>query len=132
MRDTDFLYMNKTSLGHVLDWCVNEYGHSKKVTHGLLKYRMNTRTHAKGWFYPEDVVIEVNPKNHTSLVDFVHTIIHEYTHYLQDQDLYDKYSRTMDDSKNPFEIEADLVAMRDKQRCLRKIKKIIDYERLTG
>ncbi len=126
MRDTDFLYMNKTSLGHVLDWCVNEYGHSKKVTHGLLKYRMNTRTHAKGWFYPEDVVIEVNPKNHTSLVDFVHTIIHEYTHYLQDQDLYDKYAEEFDDDHNPCEIEAELVAERDKRRCLRKIKKKIE------
>lgn len=129
MRNTDFLHMNKTTLGHVLDWCVNEYGHSKHVTHALLKYRMNARTHAKGWFHPDDVLIEVNPKNHTSLVDFVHTAIHEYRHYLQDQDLYDKYASEMDDSKNPFEIEADLVAMVDKKRCLRKVLKLIDYER---
>jgi hypothetical protein len=129
MKEKDFLYMNKTTLGHILDWCVNEYGHSKHVKHGLLKYRMNPRTFAKGWFYPAEVLIEVNPKAHTSLVDFVHTAIHEYTHYLQDQVQYEKYARTLDDSKNPMEIEADLVAMNDKKRCLRHIKKLIDYER---
>ncbi len=126
MRDTDFLYMNKTTLGHILDWCVREYGHSTFIKHGLLKYKMNPRTYAKGWFYPEDILIEVNPKIHTSLVDFIHTSIHEYTHYLQDQKMYEKYARTNDDSTNPMEIEADMVANRDKRRCLRYIKKILE------
>ena len=129
MKETDFLFMNKNTLGHIMDWCVNEYGHSKYVTHGLLKYRIAPRATALGWFYPEEVLIEVNPKIHKSLVDFVHTAIHEYQHYLQDQELYDEYAEIMDDSKNPLEIEADLVAIKDKRRCLRHIKKIIEYER---
>lgn len=129
MAEIDFLYMDKKTLSHILDWCVNEYGHSKHVTHGLLKYKINKKTPNRGWFQPDDVMIQVNPLKHSSLLDFVHTTIHEYTHYLQDQELYDKYSDEYDDDHNPMEIEADIVANRDKHRCLRKIKKLIDYER---
>lgn len=128
MAETDFLYMNNKTLGYILDWCVNEYGHSKHVTYGLLKYKINHRCVPKGWFQSAEVLIVVNPKNHTSLLDFVHTAIHEYTHYMQDQDLYDKYSEEFDDDHNPMEIEADMVAMRDKKRCLRKIKKLIEED----
>lgn len=120
--------MNKSTIGLVLDWCVNEYGHSKNVTHGLLKYRVNNRVSARGLFYPEVVLIEINCKNHQSLIDFIHTIIHEYQHYLQDQSIYDKHSIDFDDDNNPYEIEADRIAKRDKRKCMRKILQILRYD----
>ena len=55
-------------------------------------------------FYRNEIIIYL-PNNNT-IYDIVATVIHEYTHYTQDSELFQKYRDMYDYDEDPTEIEA--------------------------
>ena len=113
-------------VNRILDWCLQTYGRSKhnrefpEVKYRSGKY-MNEDPMTMAWYDDEDGTIYINKDEHKSLKVLVNTMIHEYTHSLQNSHHYHVLSMYLPYRKNPLEIEADRVANRDTKRCLREI-----------
>lgn len=113
-------------INRILDWCVRTYGKSKHnrmfpyVTYRSAKY-MNEGPATMAYYDDETGVIFINKDDHRSLRELVNTVIHEYTHYLQNSHHYHVLSLYLPYRKHPLEIEADRVASRDTKKCLREI-----------
>ena len=57
--------------------------------------------------------------------DVVSTVIHEYTHYLQSRNLYQKYEKLYYYSTNPYEREAKRNEKKYTTLCIKEIKKYL-------
>lgn len=114
-------YVNK-----ILDWCLQNYGKSKhnKYFPGI-KYRsakyMNEDAMVMAYYDEEEGAIYIKKEDHKNLKDLVGTMIHEYTHYLQNSHHYHVLSLYLPYKNHPLEIEAEKVAKRDTKKCLREI-----------
>ena len=64
--------------------------------------------------------IDTITNGETPLYDIVSTVIHEYTHYLQSRNLYQKYEKVYYYSTNPYEREA---RRNEKIRCQARRRK---------
>jgi Zn-dependent peptidase ImmA (M78 family) len=73
------------------------------------------------YYDDQEGVIFINKDDHKSLNVLVNTMIHEYTHYLQNPHHYHVLSLYLPYTKHPLEIEADKVARRDTKKCLKEI-----------
>jgi hypothetical protein len=133
MNKTDINYKNAKK---VLEWCKKEYG--KSIYHRdfpklnfqnypptELKYKkgeliMIHNNGDRGEYFDRGNQMFIYGKNHTSFLDFVRTVIHEYTHYLQDDKMYQRYTRKHKKSYNshPYELRAEQIAKRDGRKCL--------------
>jgi hypothetical protein len=92
----------------MFDWCKKKFGESKYNSPFSIKIsRKNNDVH--GRYYDDLNFIQINIKQHKSFIDLCDTIIHEYTHYLQNMSMYDhyfsKHSRNYDN--HPYEISAN-------------------------
>lgn len=114
-------YVNK-----IVDWCVKTYGKSKYNRYfPEIKYRkgeyMTEDPRVMAFYDSEDDVIFINKNDHNTVYQLASTIIHEYTHYKQNQTHYDVLSRYLPYHKNPMEIEANKIARRDARKCVKEI-----------
>lgn len=114
-------YVNK-----IVDWCVKTYGKSKYNRYfPEIQFRkgsyMNEDPSVMAFYDSEDHVIFINKEDHFTVQELASTIIHEYTHYKQNQTHYDVLSRYLPYHKNPMEIEANRIARRDAKKCVREI-----------
>jgi hypothetical protein len=90
-------------------WCVFNFGKSK-YNEELPKLTVNrTITDKFGFYDPSNNVITICLKPHTSIANLCNTVIHEYTHYLQNMRMYDiyvfKYKRSYEN--HPYEVSAN-------------------------
>ena len=100
-------------------WCCEKYGHSKyhKDFPTISIDRRGKRNY--GWFCTERNHIHIYENMHERTIDLVDTIIHEWTHYMQPTTWLARYEKTHNYSENPYELEAQEVAMRDSSECFK-------------
>jgi len=127
--------------GHVdkiYEWCKNKYGRTK------YNGRYPEEVSGKGdyydgeeWGYYDEIdqCIYINRDKNETLADLVDTMIHEYTHYLQNMYHYKVISKYLEHHEHPMEISAENAAQKDSQECLKYLentyKKQSDKEDLT-
>ena len=97
----------------MFDWCKAKFGESKFNDDFSVKVSRTDKS--KYGCYLDDLdTIQVNLTMHKSLIELCDTVIHEFTHYLQDMGMYDvyfdKYNRNY--NNHPYEISADNKAKR--------------------
>jgi len=114
-------YVNK-----IFDWCVKNYGKSKyRKNFPEIMFRkssyMNEDPMVMAFYDEEDAVIFINKDDHKSLYQLAGSIIHEYTHYKQNNHHYQILSKYISYKNHPMEIEANNIAKRDTRRCIKEI-----------
>ena len=65
----------------------------------------------------EDNIISVYKSQHKSVIEIIHTIIHEWCHYKQSTKKYYQYDAELGYLNNPLEHEADKIANQFKYKC---------------
>lgn len=113
-----------------LQWCINKYGESKYNNLKTLKIRINSNLRLKekdgtsisiiGSYDPDKNEISLNLKEIRSLKYLVRSVIHEYTHFLQDITvMYHKYTDEYHVSyeNHPYEKTANSREDRDWKEC---------------
>ena len=109
----------------MMDFCINKWGMSR-FHDSLPKLRVYSKPpkdepETFGYFNEDSNIIIVYIKPHKSMLDICDTIIHEYTHYLQDiigmygVYLY-KYKRNYEN--HPYEVTAFNRGRRYRKQCL--------------
>lgn len=111
-----------------LEFCKAKFGPSK-YHNSFPKLRIMSNTYCSedpswgGYFKPDINQIVVYKLMHSSFVDFMNTIIHEYIHYLQD--LRDDEVTPSDPKYNddPLEVEAQYYADQYQYECKQFVTK---------
>lgn len=111
-----------------LEWCIQKYGGSIHNDLDTLEIKLRSGLENQGEYESDDNIIYLNPKRHRSLLQWVNTVIHEYTHFRQNIDgMYTKYyelGRTYEN--HPHEVAANRIAKRDMKEArlwvLRQLK----------
>ena len=104
----------------VINWCMDKFGLSKHYNdYPYVEIDMVETDN------PLDEII-IYPNAIDNINDFISTVIHEYTHYMQSPSWYTRYlnNLTIDEviknlpsPSHPYEIEADKVAKRNWKQC---------------
>ena len=111
-----------------LRWCSTNLGTIKHPYELKIHYYRHNKYGGRFLFNGKKIVIYVYDQ--LNLIYLIDTVIHEYTHHLQ----FDKKSCERDYNKNhhevgywnnPFEIEARMVAERNRESCLKWVLKQI-------
>ena len=105
------MQISSIKINHIVwmfDWCRDKFGESKFNNDFSVKISRTDKS--KFGCYLDDLdTIQVNLTMHKSLIELCDTVIHEFTHYLQDMGMYDvyfdKYNRNY--NNHPYEISAD-------------------------
>ena len=112
-------YVNK-----IFEWCIMTYGRSKhNRTLPEIRYRRGYYPYndpSTIAFYDGDMIF-IKKEDHKNLYKLANSIIHEYTHYIQNPHHYDVLSKYISYKYHPMEKEANAVANRDTRKCLREI-----------
>lgn len=117
--------VNRKNALRIIQWCFQQYGSSKFNKDVLTlkvqqKYKVDPNWY--GAYEAETNTIFVFKKPIKSFIEFVATIIHEYQHYLQDDDMYEKYLEYRKSYHfHPYEIKAEKIAQRDKRKCIKEL-----------
>lgn len=109
---------------NVLKWCKINYGNSKynPSQFKLRFYHTYPKIDMCGEYYWNTNTIYIFKPQHDDTEDIVDTIIHEYTHYKQNFNKYDKLSKNITNPfHHPYEYEAVTIANRDKSRCMQEL-----------
>ena len=72
---------------------------------------------AVGYYDFDDNIISVYKSKHKSVIDIIHTIIHEWCHYKQSTKKYYEYDKIFNYHDNPYEIQANELADSMKWKC---------------
>ena len=114
----------KLHRGHatkILEWCKKKYGRSKyNGRYPDIAFKKSDYYTGEDWGYydEEEQLIFVSKDKHENLEDLVHTIIHEYTHYLQSMHHYQILALYLEHHEHPLEIQAEETANRDTPECM--------------
>ena len=103
----------------ILEWCYENLGNSQTRSYSKLKISISKNIKCEG-LYVEDgpnSIIYINPKRHRSFDEFIDTIIHEYIHFLQGLQYYDRIFEITGYDDHPMEHSSNLVAEILKKRC---------------
>ena len=124
----------------VINWCIDKFGLSKYHEYDpWLEIDMVRTDNPLGEYVHDNNEIIIYPKAIDNMDEFIGTIIHEYTHYMQSPSWYTRYANrktelTVEEFAtyfvegessldHPYEIEADEVAKRNWKQCKREILK---------
>ena len=136
-----YTYKKLEEIGEkVIDWCKNEFGSSKHYNDYPRMFVDWESEGAGGEFTPYNNTIFVEPKAMDTIDEFIETIIHEYTHYMQSKTWFTRYSNPPyrknelaleefadyllgGDPTHPYEIEADKVAKKNMKKCKNEVLK---------
>lgn len=116
--------------GHVdkiYEWCKKKYGRSKhNGRYPEVVFRKGDYYDGEEWGYYDEVdkCIYINRDKHESIKDLVDTLIHEYTHYLQNMHHYQVLALYLDHENHPLEIEAEMISDRDSEECLKYLENL--------
>lgn len=124
----------KPHRGHVdkvYGWCKKKYGRSKyNGRYPDVVFRKGDYYDGEEWGYYDEIdkTIYINRDKHETVEDLAHTIIHEYTHYLQSMHHYQILALYHEHDNHPLEIQAEEVANRDLPECLEYIKSLYSIQ----
>ena len=106
----------------VIDWCVDEFGLSKYYEHyPYIEIDMN-EVDLMGEFVGDNNEIIVYPNAMDNMNDFISTVIHEYSHYLQRLSWYTRYiNMGYEGVDNPYEMIAETIAINNRKLCKKEI-----------
>ncbi len=117
----------------VINWCVDKFGLSKHYNdYPYVEIDMVETNNPLGEFISDNNEIIIYPKAINNMDEFIGTIIHEYTHYMQSPSWYTRYlnNLTIDEviknlpsPSHPYEIEADEVAKKNMKKCKNEVLK---------
>jgi hypothetical protein len=117
----------------VINWCVDKFGLSKHYNdYPYVEIDMVETNNPLGEFISDNNEIIIYPKAINNMDEFIGTIIHEYTHYMQSPSWYTRYlnNLTIDEviknlpsPSHPYEIEADEVAKKNMNKCKNEVLK---------
>ena len=121
----------------VIDWCIDEFGLSKHYEHYPYMEIDMDEDGMCGEFIGYNNEIIICPTAMDTIDEFIDTVIHEYTHYMQSPTWYTRYANrkielTVEefadyllhgDPTHPYEIEADEVAKKNMKKCKNNILK---------
>jgi hypothetical protein len=118
--------INRKVIKTALEYCVKTFGLSQfngSIPSIIIKRgRLEGDEKCRGFYDVSINTIVIFHIAHTSFIDVVNTVIHEYTHYLQDLGLYSILYRSFGYWDHPQEIEADKTAKEYQWRCKNYIK----------
>lgn len=107
---------NRNHALRVMTWCKRTLG-----LNGRRAYLPVLEWHSKGEdcgdYDFEDNIISIYKNQHNSVLEIIHTIIHEWCHYKQSTKKYYQYDSELGYLKNPLEHEADKIANELKYKC---------------
>jgi len=103
----------------IVSRCSNNLGKSKCRNNSKLTISISRKVNCKGLYEEngEDSKIYINPDRHRSFNEFIDTVIHEYTHFLQGLRFYDHIMEITGYDKHPMEHSSNLVADILKKKC---------------
>ena len=106
----------------VIDWCVDEFGLSKYYEHyPYIEIDMN-EVDLMGEFVGDNNEIIVYPNAMDNMDDFISTVIHEYSHYLQRLSWYTRYiNMGYEGVDNPYEMIAETIAINNRKLCKKEV-----------
>ena len=104
--------INKKTAKLIIKWCQERYGNSQYSDFSKLHVTLDSTLPWHGQYFPLKNEIKLNPKKHRSTVSWCSTVIHEYTHFLQDMEKYLKYRTSYEN--HPYEKTANNRCERDK------------------
>ena len=108
-----------------MNWCKRNIGINRR-RHYLpaLEYHKERGPYGDCGDYDfDDNIITVYKGTHRSVINLIHTIIHEWCHYKQSKSKYYQYDLKYGYENNPFEIQANEIAELYKFQCKRDIFK---------
>ena len=102
----------------VIDWCITEFGLSKYYEHyPYIEIDMD-EVDLMGEFVGDNNEIIVYPNAMDNMDDFISTVIHEYSHYLQRLSWYTRYiNMGYEGVDNPYEMIAETIAVNNWKLC---------------
>ena len=102
----------------VMNWCKRNVGlNYRRHTLPALEWHSVSSDKDMGDYDFEDNIISVYKNNHTSVIEIIHTIIHEWAHYKQSTKKYYEYDTIYNYQDNPLEIQANELADKMKWQC---------------
>ena len=108
----------------IIDWCIDEFGLSKYYEHYPYMEIDMDGVNLMGEFIGDNNEIIVYPNAMDNIDDFVSTVIHEYTHYLQRPSWYTRYiNMGYEGVDNPYEMIAEIIAINNWKKCKNNILK---------
>ena len=96
----------------VMNWCKKNIGinYRRKYLPDLEWHTGRDESWDCGDYDFDDNLITVYKGSHRSVVNLIHTIIHEWCHYLQSKKKYYEYDKQLGYENNPLEHEANRIA----------------------
>lgn len=138
MTEFSKLLPHRGHVDKIYEWCKKKYGRSKyNGRYPEVVFRKGDYYDGEEWGYYDEIdrCIYINRDKHETVADLVDTLIHEYTHYLQNMHHYQIISKYLDPHEHPMEISAENAAEKDGPECLAYLenlyKKHIDKEDLS-
>jgi hypothetical protein len=116
----DIRKVTRKEVALAIEYCINILGASKYCPIvPTLVYITSNKIKAidRGCYDSENNRILVYRKKHRSIVDLADTVIHEYTHYLQDMEKYTELAKSFNYREHPYELEAIENANKYKWQC---------------
>ena len=115
--------INRKHIVWMFGWCKAKFGESKFNPNFHVKVSRKEKDKL-GCYIDDQGIIQVNLNAHKSLLDLCDTVIHEYTHYLQDMSMYTTYFLKYNKNYNnhPYEISANNKAKKWKKELRRNFK----------
>jgi hypothetical protein len=105
----------------ILQWCYDTLGESDCRSYSKLKVSISKTSKYRGLYEEsesgDEGVIYINPEKHRSFNEFIDTMIHEYTHFLQGLKYYDQILEITGYDKHPMEQSSNLLAEILKKKC---------------
>jgi len=102
----------------VIDWCIDEFGLSKHYEHYPYIEIDIDEVDLMGEFVSDNNEIIVYPNAMDNMDDFISTVIHEYSHYLQRPSWYTRYiNMGYEGVNNPYEMIAETIAINNWKLC---------------
>ena len=106
----------------VIDWCIDEFGLSKHYEHYPYIEIDIDEVDLMGEFVSDNNEIIVYPNAMDNMDDFISTVIHEYSHYLQRLSWYTRYiNMGYEGVDNPYEMIAETIAINNRKLCKKEV-----------
>ena len=113
---------NRNHALRVMNWCKRNAGLNLKRKYlPALEWATIAEDDSSGDYDFEDNIISVYKNKHTSVVEIISTIIHEWVHYKQSTKKYYEYDTIYNYYDNPLEIQANELADKMKWKCKRDL-----------
>jgi len=106
-----------------IKYCEKIFKRNNSPTIKLTRIRINNDLQCKGYYDEDKDLILVVKSNHKSFLDFIDTIIHEYTHSTQCMEQYTKMFTKYGYDRHPYEREANKIAKRHAKKCKKYVIK---------